>query len=67
MLLLWCILFIVSWPLALIALIFMPLVWLSLPIPVTEKAVWAVVTLPARLLERPFQLPKLLDVKKMHS
>jgi hypothetical protein len=55
---LWCILFVVCWPLALFALILYPLVWLILlPFRVVGIAVhgvlelvWAVVTLPARLL-----------------
>lgn len=56
--LLWCILAIVCWPLALIALVLYPLVWLLLlPFRIVGIAVqgvlelvWAVVTLPARLL-----------------
>lgn len=54
----WCILFVLCWPLALLALILFPLVWLiSLPlrlIGVTLEAVFAllqaVLLLPARLL-----------------
>lgn len=56
--LLWCILFVLCWPLALIALIAYPIVWLLLlPLRLLGIAVegvftllWAVVTLPARLL-----------------
>ena len=56
--LLWCILAILCWPLALIALVLYPLVWLLLlPFRLVGIAVngalelvWAVVTLPARLL-----------------
>jgi len=56
--LLWLILFVLCWPLALIALILYPLVWLILlPFRVVGIAVggalslvWAIVTLPARLL-----------------
>lgn len=56
--LLWCLLFVLSWPLALLALVLAPLVWLlSLPlrlIGVGFDAVFAliraVLTLPARLL-----------------
>jgi hypothetical protein len=56
--LLWCILLVLSWPLALAALVVYPLVWLLLlPFRVIGIAVggalqlvWAVVTLPARLL-----------------
>ncbi|MBV9506906.1 MAG: hypothetical protein JO323_18095 [Acidobacteriia bacterium] len=56
--LLWVILFILCWPLALAALLLYPLVWLLLlPFRVIGIAVggalalvWAIVTLPARLL-----------------
>ena len=56
--LLWLLLLIFCWPLALVALILYPLVWLLLlPFRVVGIAVggalalvWAVVTLPARLL-----------------
>ncbi len=55
---LWCILFILCWPLALLALILYPIVWLILlPFRIVGIVVdgvlellWAVVTLPARLL-----------------
>jgi hypothetical protein len=54
----WCILFVLCWPLALLALVLFPLVWLiSLPlrlVGVTVEAVFAflraVLFLPARLL-----------------
>lgn len=57
-LLLWCLLLAVSWPLALLALLLWPLVWLLLlPFALLGLAVgavfaflWAVLTLPARLL-----------------
>ena len=56
--LLWCILLALCWPLALVALIAYPLVWLLLlPLRILGIAVggalslvWAIVTLPARLL-----------------
>ncbi|MGH7491090.1 MAG: hypothetical protein ACREOO_01715 [bacterium] len=56
--LLWCILFVLCWPLALLALILYPIVWLILlPFRIVGIVVdgvlellWAVVTLPARLL-----------------
>jgi hypothetical protein len=62
--LLWCILFVLCWPLALLALIVYPLVWLILlPFRIIGIAVhgvlelvWVVVTLPARLLAAPFRL-----------
>jgi len=56
--LLWCILLIVCWPLALAALVLYPIVWLLLlPFRVVGIAVggalelvWAIVTLPARVV-----------------
>ncbi len=59
--LLWCILLILCWPLALLALVLYPLVWLLLlPFRIVGIAVtgvlellWAIVTLPARLLRGP--------------
>lgn len=56
--LLWCLLFLFSWPLALAALLLYPLVWLILlPFKLVGIAVhgalqlvWAVVSLPARLI-----------------
>ena len=61
---LWCILFVMCWPLALAALIAYPFVWLLLiPFRLVGIAVngalslvWAVVTLPARLLTAPFRI-----------
>ncbi len=57
--LLWCLLLVLCWPLALLALIVYPLVWLLLlPFRLVGIAVggvlelvWALVTLPARLLK----------------
>ena len=59
--LLWCILLFLCWPLALLALLLYPLVWLLLlPFRIVGIAVegvlelvWALVTLPARLLRGP--------------
>jgi len=56
--LLWCLLLVFCWPLALAALVLYPLVWLLLlPFRIVGIAVegvlelvWAVVTFPARLL-----------------
>ena len=56
--LLWCILLVFCWPLALLALVLYPIVWLLLlPFRIVGIAVegvlelvWAVITLPARLL-----------------
>ncbi len=61
---LWCILFILCWPLALAALILYPLVWLILlPFRLVGIAVegvlalvWAILTLPLRLLRAPGRL-----------
>ena len=58
--LLWCILLILSWPLALLALIAYPFVWLILlPFRLVGIAVgavfdflWAVLTLPARMIRK---------------
>jgi hypothetical protein len=58
--LLWCILFVLCWPLALLALILYPLVWLVLlPFRILGIAVSgileliaAIIRLPARLLKR---------------
>ena len=58
--LLWCFLLIVCWPLALVALILYPLIWLLLlPFRLVGIAVggvlelvWAIFTLPARVLRR---------------
>jgi hypothetical protein len=55
---LWCILLVLCWPLALVALVLYPLIWLLLlPFRILRIAVggvldlvWAVVTLPARIL-----------------
>jgi hypothetical protein len=60
--LLWCALLLISWPLALAALVLYPLVWLVLlPFRIAGFAVagvlmlvWAVVTLPFRLVARAF-------------
>ena len=62
--LLWCLLFVLCWPLALLALVLYPIVWLLLlPFRLLGIAVhgaltlvWAVVMLPARLLSAPFRL-----------
>lgn len=61
---LWCILFILCWPLALLALVAYPLVWLVLlPFRILGVAVHGVlkiiflaITLPVRLLAAPFRL-----------
>lgn len=58
--LLWCILFVLCWPLALLALMLYPLVWLILlPFRIVGIAVggalallWAMVTLPFTIIRR---------------
>ena len=58
--LLWIILFILCWPLALVALFLYPIVWLLLlPFRIVGIAVggvlelvWALITLPARVIRR---------------
>lgn len=60
---LWCLLFVVCWPLALVALVLYPFVWvILLPFRLVGIAVhgalalvWSVVMLPARLLSAPFR------------
>jgi hypothetical protein len=59
--LLWCILLVLCWPLALAALVLYPLVWLVLlPFRIVGIAVngvlemvWAIVTLPVRVIRGP--------------
>jgi hypothetical protein len=58
--LLWCILFILCWPIALFALILYPIVWLFLlpfrligiAVGGVLELVWALITLPARVIRR---------------
>jgi hypothetical protein len=62
--LLWCLLFVLCWPLALLALVLYPLVWLLLlpfrligiAVHGVLELVWAALMLPARLLTAPFRL-----------
>lgn len=59
--LLWCILFLLCWPLALLALVLYPIVWLLLlpfrlvgiAVEGVLQLVWALFTFPARLLRTP--------------
>jgi hypothetical protein len=59
--LLWCILLVLCWPLAIAALVLYPFVWLLLlPFRIVGLAVggvlellWAIITLPARVLRGP--------------
>lgn len=59
--LLWCILLILCWPLAIAALVLYPIIWLLLlPFRIVGIAVggvlellWAMITLPARVLRGP--------------
>lgn len=58
--LLWCILFVLCWPLAILALLLYPLVWLLLlpfrllgiAVGAALGLVWAVATLPFRVLRK---------------
>lgn len=60
----WCLLFVICWPVALIALVLYPLVWLLLlPFRIVGVAVHgvlalitAVILFPVRLLSAPFRL-----------
>jgi hypothetical protein len=62
--LLWCILLVLCWPLALAALIIYPIVWLILlPFRIIGivftgvfDLLWAIVTLPARILRGPHRV-----------
>jgi hypothetical protein len=62
--LLWCVLFVLCWPLALVALVAYPFVWLLLlPFRIVGVAmrgmlevVYLAITLPFRLLAAPFRL-----------
>jgi hypothetical protein len=62
--LLWCVLFVLCWPLALLALVLYPFVWLVLlPFRILGIAVHgvlalvrAVILFPARLLSAPFRV-----------
>ena len=57
----WCLLLVLCWPVALLALVLYPLIWLLLlPFRIVGIAVngvlellWAIITLPARLLRGP--------------
>jgi hypothetical protein len=63
-LLLWCILFVLCWPLALLALIAYPFIWLLLlpfrmvgaAVHAILEAIFLVITLPFRLLAAPFRI-----------
>jgi hypothetical protein len=65
--LLWCLLFVLCWPLALLALILYPIVWLLLlPFRLVGIAVHgvlalvtAVILFPARLLSAPFHFSRI--------
>jgi hypothetical protein len=58
--LLWCILFVLCWPVAILALVLYPIVWLlTLPFRIVGIAVggvltliWSLITLPARVLRK---------------
>ncbi len=58
--LLWCLLLVLCWPLALLALILYPLVWLLLlpfrllgiAVGAVLDLVWTLVTLPARIIRK---------------
>jgi hypothetical protein len=58
--LLWCILFVLCWPLALVALVLYPIVWLILlpfrivgiAVGAVLELVWAIVTLPFTIIRK---------------
>ena len=57
---LWCILFVLCWPLALVALVLYPIVWLILlpfrivgiAVGAVLELVWAIVTLPFTIIRK---------------
>jgi len=57
---LWCILFVLCWPLALVALVLYPIVWLILlpfrivgiAVGAVLELVWAIVTLPVTIIRK---------------
>ena len=57
---LWCILFVLCWPLALVALVLYPIVWLILlpfrivgiAVGAVLELVWAIVTLPVTIMRK---------------
>jgi hypothetical protein len=59
---LWCILFVLCWPVALLALVLYPIVWLVLlpfrlvgiAVDGALQLVWGLLTLPARVLRHAF-------------
>jgi len=61
---LWCILLVLCWPIALLALVLYPLVWLlflpfrlvGIAVDGVLKLVWAIITLPVRLVSSPGRL-----------
>ena len=54
---LWCILFLLSWPLALVVLVLYPFIWLiSLPFRIVGIAVHGVFSLLGAMLTLPFRL-----------
>jgi hypothetical protein len=56
--LLWCILFTISWPLALLALVLWPLVWvIALPFRLLGKTVSGAIDLALGLVMLPIRLP----------
>ncbi|MEE8278311.1 MAG: hypothetical protein V3R89_06285 [Thermoanaerobaculia bacterium] len=62
--LVWCILLVLCWPLALLALLLYPVIWLLLlpfrlvgiAVDGVLKLLWAIVILPARVLGRPHRV-----------
>jgi hypothetical protein len=65
--LLWCLLFVFCWPLALLAIVFYPIIWLLLlpfrllgfAVHGVLEIVWLAISLPIRLLTAPFRLLRL--------
>ena len=61
--LLWCILFVLCWPVAILALILYPLVWLVLlpfrfvgiAVSGVLQVIWSLITLPTLIFRRPLR------------
>ena len=55
--LLWCILFVICWPLVLLILVFLPVIWLiALPFRVAAAVIGGIFSLTWGLLTLPFRL-----------
>jgi hypothetical protein len=65
--LLWCILFIFCLPVALVALVLYPLIWLSFLSPRMMSQVSVVIMLPIRLLNTQIRMSKRGALPRLHT